>query len=922
MKKKLLIGVAAALLCVQSALAGRTFVHPGISYTQADIDRMRALIAAKQEPYYSAFTALKNSSYSSTSGSVSSRGTQIKEGAFNGTVGIDGRKAHDLALLYVLTGETKYADKAVQFLNANSYYTNTSSRGTGPLDNGKINLLIEAAELLRDYPGWKADDQQRFKDMLTYPYFTTKEDLFQKYASLDEDQNGITFYWNCYNFDSGRFGNQGMFAARALLAMGVYLDNDTIFDRAYQYLSGNQWKHFENYDDIDYKPGPGVGSTAFGSIDNTAYMFSYPTSTIVSTTDPSYVRNYGYSEQLQYYIFKNGQCQESCRDQNHTQCGIMMYTHLAEQCWNQGEDLYGALDNRILKGIEYTFRVNVTAISDYSSYMSDKDWSGQWKPTAWSVCDPSTHSNFANWDPRMADLSKNVEPEDPNTFYQTWDRCGRVFYKDLILSDAGDGLGSSGCREMALAHYNVRMGMPKSEMPWLNRFYNYMVKKFKVENWGKDSGHHYEWCGWGTLSKHREAYMVGDPVSYQSGKRVMGIHQPFEAIRCADYDYFAADGNGRTYNTTNTALSAYRPDGTVKIEEGDDNYVATLTNQEWLTYTISVPTAADYTFRLRYLTDENSPMITLYIDNEEKDVIFSEDTHGAYIESEWMPQTLAAGVHVVKILIQGENANVKLSTLTFQSNVQTYNITLPEGMVGPTRAAEGQSVAVRAGTDIVGGSVIVYDPTTDGKVAMVATDGGCTFTMPGHAVEVTALQHPDDGETIIATIATSTAGAGSAFARADHPDVWTVEVPAAPVYGKAVFIHPYKTHNYNRTNLTLVCPDGTKLDINATYDQPWDVSGHLLPGQVNTFSVTNERTAGIDYWANGIATKADYLTRLELSEPKPDGIEKIENGRMRNEENDMIFNLAGQKIVNCKLSNCKLPRGLYIVGNKLLYKRK
>ena len=224
--KKLLIAVVSTLLCVQFAIAGRIFVHPGISYTQADIDRMRSLIAAKQEPYYSAFTALKNGPYSGTSGSVSSRGTQIKEGQFNGTVGIDGRKAHDLALLYVLTGETKYADKAVQFLNANSYYTNTSSRGTGPLDNGKVNLLIEAAELLRDYPGWAAADQQRFKDMLTYPYFTTKEDLYQKYASLDESQNGITFYWNCYNFDSGRFGNQGMFAARALLAMGVYLDND------------------------------------------------------------------------------------------------------------------------------------------------------------------------------------------------------------------------------------------------------------------------------------------------------------------------------------------------------------------------------------------------------------------------------------------------------------------------------------------------------------------------------------------------------------------------------------------------------------------------------------------------------------------------------------------------------------------------
>ena len=916
MKKSFHIAALTLLAALSAALpaaAQRTFVHPGISYTQADIDRMRALIAAKQEPYYSAFTALKEGSYSSPTVSVSQRGTQIKEGNFNGTVGIDGRRAHDLALIYVLTGETRYADKAVQILNANSYYTNTSARGTGPLDNGKINLLIEAAELLRDYPGWAAADQQRFKRMLTYPYYTTKEDLYVKCASTNDDENGITFYWNCYNFDSSRFGNQGMFAARALLAMGVYLDNDTIFDRAYQYLSANQWQHFENYDDIDYKAGPGYGYQPYGSIENTANMFSWPTATVVSENDPSYVRNYGYSEQLPYYIFKNGQCQESCRDQGHTLCGVMMYANLAEQCWNQGEDLYGAFDNRILKGIEYSFRVNLTGTADYATYLKDKDWSSQWKPTAWSVRAPSSHPNFANWDPRMADLSNNVEPEDAETFYQTWDRCGRVFYKDLTTEDAGDGLGSSSCREMALAHYNVRMGLPLTAMPWLRRYRDYMVAKYKVENWGMDSGHYYEWCGWGTLSKRRESYMVGEPVTYQGGRRIMGIHQPFEAIRCADYDYFAADGNGRTYQTTSTTASAYRPDGTVRIEEGDGGHVATLTNLEWLTYTISVPAEADYTFTLRYLTDENSPMITLYIDNVERDDIFSEDTHGTYVEESWSAQHLAAGVHVVKLLIQGESAHISLSTLTYGSAATTYDITLPEGVQAPTRALAGQSVTVRGSEAIVEGSLIVYDPTMDAKLATVATADGCTFTMPAHAVEVTALRHPADGQTRIATIAASTAGAGSAYARHDHPDVWTVDVPAAPLYAKAVFTHPYKAHNYNRTNLTLECPDGTKLDVNAIYDQPWDVSGHLLPGQSNTFTLTNERTAGIDYWANGIATKAEYLTRLTLSEPTGTAVEAPVTDTPRADE--PVYDLQGRRVLQ------HLRKGIYIRGGKRIYIR-
>ena len=54
-----------------------------------------------------------------------------------------------------------------------------------------------------------------------------------------------------------------------------------------------------------------------------------------------------------------GQCQESGRDQQHTQLGL---GHLAEACeiaWNQGVDLYGEADNRLLKGFEYTARYNL-----------------------------------------------------------------------------------------------------------------------------------------------------------------------------------------------------------------------------------------------------------------------------------------------------------------------------------------------------------------------------------------------------------------------------------------------------------------------------------------------------------------------------------------------------------------------------------
>ncbi|MCE5186351.1 MAG: alginate lyase family protein [Planctomycetaceae bacterium] len=60
-----------------------------------------------------------------------------------------------------------------------------------------------------------------------------------------------------------------------------------------------------------------------------------------------------------YIINDDGQCQESGRDQAHAQLGI---AHLAEACeigFNQGLDMYGAADNRLLKGFEYTAKYNL-----------------------------------------------------------------------------------------------------------------------------------------------------------------------------------------------------------------------------------------------------------------------------------------------------------------------------------------------------------------------------------------------------------------------------------------------------------------------------------------------------------------------------------------------------------------------------------
>ena len=55
-------------------------------------------------------------------------------------------------------------------------------------------------------------------------------------------------------------------------------------------------------------------------------------------------------------VYSSGQCQETTRAQHYAQLGIGLLTCAAEVAWQQGVDLYGWNNNRILKGYEYIAR--------------------------------------------------------------------------------------------------------------------------------------------------------------------------------------------------------------------------------------------------------------------------------------------------------------------------------------------------------------------------------------------------------------------------------------------------------------------------------------------------------------------------------------------------------------------------------------
>jgi hypothetical protein len=102
-------------------------------------------------------------------------------------------------------------------------------------------------------------------------------------------------------------GNWDGACIKTLLAAGVFCDDPALFERAVRY----------------YRSGSGNGRLTH------------------------------------YVINETGQCQESGRDQQHTQLGLGLLAEACEIAWSQGVDLYGDSDNRLLKGFEYTARYNL-----------------------------------------------------------------------------------------------------------------------------------------------------------------------------------------------------------------------------------------------------------------------------------------------------------------------------------------------------------------------------------------------------------------------------------------------------------------------------------------------------------------------------------------------------------------------------------
>ena len=280
--------------------ATRVFTHPGLLHTEADFDRMRTKVAAQAQPWLSGWNKLTANGRSQLGTAPRPLQTVTRSDTLNNTpqMYIDIARTYQMALRWKVSGDTRYADQAVVFLNS---WSSTMTTLTGNADRFLAAGIYgyqwaNAAEIMRTYSGWAAADITRFQTLLLNVFYPLNHQFLVQHNDAD-----ITNDW----------ANWDQCTIAAILAIGVFCDRVDLYDEAMNY----------------YKTGAGNGA----------------------------------SSQAVYYVHPGnlGQWQESGRDQGHTTLGIGLAGVFCEMAWNQGDDMYGYDNNRFLAGAEYVAKSNL-----------------------------------------------------------------------------------------------------------------------------------------------------------------------------------------------------------------------------------------------------------------------------------------------------------------------------------------------------------------------------------------------------------------------------------------------------------------------------------------------------------------------------------------------------------------------------------
>lgn len=268
----------------------KVFSHPGVLFNYEDMARIKEQAFYYAKPWKLGYEMLKghaNVNYVLQGPYQEVERTEGVNSTAANALSSDSQMAYHCTLMWFITEDIRYANKAIEILNAWSKTLTALVGGDDMLMSAWYGFnLVNAAEILRyTDSGWKEAD------------IAQAEKMFRD-----------VFYELIKDWKRGRAGNWDTAITKMHLAVGVFLDDKAIFDRAVAFYN--------------------------------------------STTENS-------NGTLAVNIYDTGQNFESARDQTHAQFGIGGLAEACEVAWKQGVDLYGSMDNRLLKGFEYTAKYNL-----------------------------------------------------------------------------------------------------------------------------------------------------------------------------------------------------------------------------------------------------------------------------------------------------------------------------------------------------------------------------------------------------------------------------------------------------------------------------------------------------------------------------------------------------------------------------------
>ncbi|NEU70080.1 T9SS type A sorting domain-containing protein [Spirosoma agri] len=301
------------LLSVAQFTQAQSFVHPGLLHKQADFDRMKAKVDAGAQPWKAGWDVLVANSNSSLTRNFTNPIPATVYRGFDGTntenyasLFRDAAAAYQTAIRWKVSGDDAYAAKSIAILNAWAAGT-TALSGTADrflLAGIQGYQLANAAEIMRSYNGWAAADFTKFQNWMLTVWYPINHDFL-----VNHNGACISNYW----------ANWDLCNMASMLSIGVLCDRRDIYNEAVDY----------------FKNGAGMGS----------------------------IKNV-----VPYVVGDLGQWQEAGRDQGHTVLGVTLAGSFAEMAWNQGDDLYGYDDNRLLKGFEYIAKYNLGYDVPFTKY--------------------------------------------------------------------------------------------------------------------------------------------------------------------------------------------------------------------------------------------------------------------------------------------------------------------------------------------------------------------------------------------------------------------------------------------------------------------------------------------------------------------------------------------------------------------------